>query len=117
MREGSPQQFPPKESSKRVQPGAKSLFRKILAVSPCGSRFCKDRTRYPSSKCLQMNILEKVREKKGGGASPGAKLFPARTGSSNQIGKRLRAASFNADNLLRAVCSSLALDGTIRIYA
>jgi len=41
----------------------KSLFRKILAISPCGSRFCGVTAQYPTHKSLEMNILQKQREK------------------------------------------------------
>jgi len=42
---------------------AKSLFRNILPVTPCGSRFCPDRGLYSSHKSLQMNILENQQKK------------------------------------------------------
>ena len=45
-------------SVRAISLGAKSLFCKILPVSPCGSRFCRDMSRYPSSKSFRMNILD-----------------------------------------------------------
>ncbi len=42
---------------------AKSLFWKILPVSPCGSRFWPDSIRYPPRKFLRMNILENEQKK------------------------------------------------------
>ena len=46
---------------------ANSLFRNILPVSPCGSRFCPDISGYLPSKSFRMNILEGKREKMWGG--------------------------------------------------
>jgi len=48
----------------------KSLFQKILRVSPCGSRFCTHPARSTPSKSLRMNILEKSKEKKWRRPSP-----------------------------------------------
>ena len=47
--------------------GANSLFRNILPVSPCGSRFCPDMSRYPPSKSFRMNILDGTQKNVGGG--------------------------------------------------
>ena len=44
--------------------GAKSLFQKILAVSPCGSRFWRDRAPYPLHKSFAINTLENGAKKK-----------------------------------------------------
>jgi hypothetical protein len=41
-----------------VRSQAKSLFRKILPVTPCGSRFCTDQAHAPGHKSLRMNILK-----------------------------------------------------------
>jgi hypothetical protein len=46
----------------------KSLFQKILHVSPCGSRFYGDEAPSPSLKPLRMNILGKQREKMSKGS-------------------------------------------------
>jgi hypothetical protein len=48
------------------KPGSKSLFRKILPVSPCGSRFWQDRDPSPSHKSFEIRILEEWGEKKVG---------------------------------------------------
>ena len=36
---------------------AKSLFRKILAISPCGSRFCAESRQPLNANSFKMNIL------------------------------------------------------------
>ena len=43
MRDDSPNQFAKNSPVIRLETEAKSLFRKILAISPYGSRFCPDR--------------------------------------------------------------------------
>jgi hypothetical protein len=48
------------------KPGSKSLFRNILPVSPCGSRFWQDRDPSPSHKPFEIKILEEWGEKKVG---------------------------------------------------
>lgn len=48
---------PPVEGCGFFRPRAKSLFRKILAISPCGSRFCEETSRPLRSNPLRMNIL------------------------------------------------------------
>jgi hypothetical protein len=48
------------------KPGSKSLFRNILPVSPCGSRFWQDRDPTPSHKSFEIKILEEWDEKKVG---------------------------------------------------
>src|SRR6266567_3119890 len=45
------------------QPRAKSLFRNILAISPCASRFYLESSRYPLPKSLRINILADRAEK------------------------------------------------------
>jgi hypothetical protein len=42
---------------------AKSLFQKILAISPCGSRFCADTGLSQPCKSLRMNILWIMKKK------------------------------------------------------
>jgi hypothetical protein len=63
MREGSPNQFSTAYFLNGPCPQVKSLFRNILPVSPCGSRFCPppDRSNQPNS--FRINILEIVTEK------------------------------------------------------
>ena len=48
------------------KPGSKSLFRKILSISPCGSRFWQDQDPSPSHKSFEIRILEEWGEKKVG---------------------------------------------------
>ena len=48
------------------KPGSKSLFWKILPVSPCGSRSWPDRDPSPSHKSFEIKILEEWGEKKVG---------------------------------------------------
>src|ERR1700676_2394813 len=43
---------------------AKSLFRKILALSPCGSRFCLDPSIPNRAKSIETNILAEPYQKK-----------------------------------------------------
>jgi hypothetical protein len=57
MHAGSPNRRSTTDPLTSSECAAKSLFRKILAVSPCGSRFCTDRAPSPSSNCLKMNTL------------------------------------------------------------
>ena len=56
------------ETSDRPGPEArpKSLFRKILPLSPFGSRFCPDKVRSNTGKSFRMRILEKQEKKKCG---------------------------------------------------
>ena len=63
MREGSCNQFFLTDPPNGVQFEAKSLFRNILAVSPCGSRFYPDPARSPPRKLLRMNILGGLKKK------------------------------------------------------
>jgi hypothetical protein len=70
MREGSPNNLltaDPKRGSRPAQPGAKSLFRHILAASPLGSVFWPDSARSATHKLLRMNILADPEEKIVGG--------------------------------------------------
>lgn len=43
-----------------------SLFQKILRVSPCGSRLCRDYTGYGARNINEMKILQKHAKKNGG---------------------------------------------------
>jgi len=75
MRKGSPNNLltaDPKRGSRPAQPGAKSLFRHILAASPLGSVFWPDSARSATHKPLRMNILADPEEKivGGGGGDP-----------------------------------------------
>ena len=56
MRTGSPHKL---DSIGGSQPEAKSLFRKILTISPCGSRFYRCHARSRASKSLEINILDR----------------------------------------------------------
>src|SRR5450631_4011584 len=71
MREGSPNKFStadPLLSGSRIE--AKSLFRNILAPSPCGSRFYPDPTRSAPRKFLGMSILDKRKKKMSSARDP-----------------------------------------------
>ncbi len=57
MREGSPNQFSITDPVSGSRTAAKSLFWKILAASPCGSRFCGDSEGYPLGKFFRIRIL------------------------------------------------------------
>jgi hypothetical protein len=48
------------------KPGSKSLFWKVLSVSPCGSIFWQDRDPSPSHKSFEIKILEEWGKKKVG---------------------------------------------------
>jgi hypothetical protein len=63
MRAGSPNQFCTIHPLRGSQPECKSLFRNILAASPFGSRFCRDRTLSATHKFLRMSILGNHEEK------------------------------------------------------
>jgi hypothetical protein len=71
MREGSPNQFPKNAPVSDLKTEAKSLFRKILAISRYGSRFCPDRLISTNGNSNEMRILGQCSQKKlwGGGAS------------------------------------------------
>ena len=75
MRESSPNQFSPAGSPRGLLPGAKSLFRNILAVSPCGSRFCPDPLRSKRTKPFRINILRSLTEKMWSHRSQAKSLF------------------------------------------
>src|SRR5450631_1660277 len=82
MREGSPNKFStadPLLSGSRIE--AKSLFRNILAPSPCGSRFYPDPTRSAPRKFLGMSILEKRKKKMSSARDPHRpEAIPRRSG-------------------------------------
>ena len=63
MREGSPNKLSIADPLSGSRTGAKSLFRNILAVSPCGSIFCLYPALSPTRKLLRMSILGKEDEK------------------------------------------------------
>jgi hypothetical protein len=63
MRKGSPNQFSIASSLNGDRPGAKSLSRNILPVSPCGSRFCPDPVRSKLPKSFIINILGNLTKK------------------------------------------------------
>jgi hypothetical protein len=63
MRDGSPNHLFPAGSLAGFRPSAKSLFWNILAVSPCGSRFCQDRFRSKLPNPFGINILGSLTEK------------------------------------------------------
>jgi hypothetical protein len=75
MREGSPNQFSTASALNELQLGANSLFRNILAVSPCGSRFCPDALRSKQSKSFRINILGSMTEKMWGDRFQAKSLF------------------------------------------
>ena len=70
MRECSPDPFAPAGSLNGSRTGAKSLFRNILPLSPCGSRFCPDHSRSELSNPFGINILGILAEKMGSGPVP-----------------------------------------------
>ena len=57
MREGSPNQFAATDPRSGLQSAANSLFPNILAISPCGSRFCGAPSAPRFRKPLKINIL------------------------------------------------------------
>jgi hypothetical protein len=63
MREGSPIKFSTADPLSGSRTAAKSLFRNILAVSPCGSRFWGDQGVSPRGKFLWINTLEERMKK------------------------------------------------------
>ncbi len=75
MREGSPNLFSKACSPNGLRPGAKSLFRNILAVSRCGSRFYPDTLRSKLSKSFRINILGRLTEKMWSDRSQAKSLF------------------------------------------
>ena len=75
MRERSPNQFSTAGSPSGLRTGAKSLFRNILAVSPCGSRFCQDPLRSKLPKSFRINILGIPTEKMWSDCSQPKSLF------------------------------------------
>src|SRR5450631_1653033 len=98
MREGSPNPFSPGNRTvilskakdlctrwqrHRSRRGSelKSLFQNILAVSPCGSRFCPESGRYPLPKLLRINTLAKRTKKISGGGGRSGKAGDGRDAS------------------------------------
>jgi hypothetical protein len=75
MREGSPNQFATAGFLNGLRSGAKSLFRNILAVSPCGSRFCRHPLRQKRTKSFRINILRSLIEKMWSDRSQAKSLF------------------------------------------
>jgi hypothetical protein len=75
MRESSPIQFAKNSPVSGLQTEAKSLFRKILAISPDGSRFCPDRPISTNANSNEMRILGQYSKKNVGveGASDSPK--------------------------------------------
>jgi hypothetical protein len=70
MRESSLNNFPTADPRTAWQSEGKSLFRNILAASPCESRFCPDLAIPMTHKSLRMNILG-TRSKKNSTGKPG----------------------------------------------
>ncbi len=70
MHAGSPNRFSTTDPLTNSHCGVKSLFRNILAVSPCESIFCPHPALSPSSKCLRMNILAISTRKYSGESEP-----------------------------------------------
>src|ERR1035437_9854628 len=71
MRESSPNLFSTTDHLSDSWSPAKSLFWKILATSPCGSRFCGDSEGYLLGKFFRINILGNwAREISGCSAGP-----------------------------------------------
>ena len=62
MREGNPNRLGTTFTVPDSKSGANSLFRNILAVSPCGSGFCPDPDIPPDHKSLEMRPLGKREE-------------------------------------------------------
>ena len=64
MREGSPEKLLLSQTVSGFQFEAKSLFRKILALNPYGSRFCPDLSIPNRAKFIETNILAEGHQKK-----------------------------------------------------
>jgi len=123
MREGSSNQFSTTAPRSGSRSASNSLFHKILAVSPCGSRFCSDSILSPPRKFLRIRILEKGKKKIWGGAprqdSPGnATRSAQRSVHLARISLDVHRLRVSRDGNLRTpVCPSLSPDGTIHLYA
>jgi hypothetical protein len=111
----------PKGSGSPAEDAANSLFRNILPVSPCGSRFCGDSGRSAVPNFFKTNILEIGRKKNRDPdlTSSGtdnrlqpANSSPSRIPSPECAGKKLLiSASLNAFNFsLDAHCSQRYID-------
>ena len=70
MRDRSPKKFSNTDPAKRSQFAAKSLFWRILHVSPCGSGFYRRATAPPPRNSHKINILAQGAEKKCGAKIP-----------------------------------------------
>jgi hypothetical protein len=84
MREGSSRKLSTSKPSNELRSLAKSLFRKIFPLSPCGSIFYPDPTEYDDDKLFRMKILPNTKEKNASHISrrilvPQLGQFPART--------------------------------------
>jgi hypothetical protein len=63
MREGSSHNLSTANAAGELRSAAKSLFRKILPLSPYGSRFYPDLRRSTHGKFLRMRILRNTQKK------------------------------------------------------
>jgi hypothetical protein len=63
VREASPNQFTKNSLVRGLEGEAKSLFRKILAISPYGSRFCPDGLIPTNANSNEMRILGRYSKK------------------------------------------------------
>ena len=68
---GSPNQFAKNAPPSGLECEAKSLFRKILTISPYGSRFCPDRLISTNANSNEMRILGRYSKKNYGGGQTG----------------------------------------------
>ncbi len=111
------------------RPWSKSLFRKILPVSPCGSRFWQDQDLSPSHKSFEIRILEEWPEKKVGdhftlaprarslslaGQAPSPALTPLGT---HALPDDLQAAQHSNHGLLPIASTTSDLRGASRLEA
>ena len=103
MHAGSPNRFSTTDPLTNSECAAKSLFRNILAVSPCGSRFCPDPALSLSSKCLRMNILATSTKKYRGGSE-------AKSLSQNILAVSPCGSGFCADRSIPQSCKSLIMN-------
>jgi hypothetical protein len=85
MRESQTNKFSPTEVVSGSQPEAKSLFRKILRISPCGSRFCPGSATPAPASPLGMSILGEWRKK----ISTDIRYDPGWLGHSVGLGEQL----------------------------
>jgi len=85
MREGSPNQFAKNSRVSSLKTEGKSLLRKILAISPYGSRFCPDRLISTNANSNEMRILGRYSKKNVGGGE-GYQLSSATARLSGRLG-------------------------------